>query len=51
MGFVGQPKTIIKADPVGEQLKISLAELDLDSMSPREAHQALYNLKKIGDDE
>jgi len=51
MGFVGQPKTIIKADPVGELLKESLAKLDLDSMSPRDAHQALYNLKKIGDDE
>jgi len=51
MGFVGQPKTIIKNDPIADKIKQSLAELDLDSMSPREAQQALYDLKRIEDGE
>ncbi|HIF45943.1 MAG TPA: DNA mismatch repair protein MutS [Candidatus Poseidoniales archaeon] len=51
MGFVGQPKTIIKNDPIADKIKQSLAGLDLDSMSPREAQQALYDLQRIEDGE
>ena len=47
LGFVGQPQIRVEKDPVGEALKNALANTDPDIMSPRQAHEALYELQKI----
>ena len=47
LGFVGQPQVRIEKDALGEAVKQALSNIDPDSMSPREAHDALYTLQKI----
>ena len=47
LGFVGQPQVRIENDALGEAVKQALSNIDPDSMSPREAHDALYTLQKI----
>ena len=47
MGFVGQPQVRIEKDAIGEAIKNKLKNIDPDSMSPRQAHDALYQLQKI----
>jgi hypothetical protein len=47
LGFVGQPKVRIEKDPLADALKQSLSSIDPDSMSPRQAHDALYDLLRI----
>ena len=47
LGFVGQPQVRVEKDALGEAVKQALANIDPDSMSPREAHDALYTLQKI----
>ena len=47
MGFVGQPQVRIEKDAIGEAIKNKLKNIDPDSMSPRQAHDALYRLRKI----
>jgi len=47
LGFVGQPQIRIEKDPIGEALKEALAKSEPDAMSPRQAHEALYELQKI----
>ena len=47
LGFVGQPHVRIEKDALGEAVKQALSNIDPDSMSPREAHDALYTLQKI----
>ena len=47
LGFVGQPQIRVEKDALGEAVKQALSSIDPDSMSPREAHDALYKLQKI----
>ena len=47
LGFVGQPQVRVEKDPIAEEVKKALAEIDPDSMSPRQAHEAIYELQKI----
>ena len=47
LGFVGQPQIRIEKDPLAEAIKSSLSSIDPDSMSPRQAHDALYDLLRI----
>ena len=47
LGFVGQPQIRVEKDALGEALKQSLASIDPDMMSPRQAHDALYELLKM----
>ena len=47
LGFVGQPQIRIEKDPLAEAIKSSLSSIDPDSMSPRQAHDALYELLRI----
>ena len=47
LGFVGQPQIRVEKDPIGEALKNVLSNTDPDIMSPRQAHEALYELQKI----
>ena len=47
LGFVGQPQVRVEKDPIAEEVKKALAEIDPDSMSPRQAHEAIYDLQKI----
>ena len=47
MGYMSQPKIIIEADPKAEAIKNVLKAIDLDSMSPRDTQDALYELKQI----
>ena len=47
LGFVGQPQIKVEKDILGEALKQALANIDPDSMSPRDAHDALYELQRI----
>ena len=47
LGFVGQPQIKIEKDPLADALKKSLSSIDPDSMSPRQAHDALYDLLRI----
>ena len=47
MRFVGQPQVRIEKDTIGEAIKNKLKNIDPDSMSPRQAHDALYQLQKI----
>ena len=47
LGFVGQPQVRVEKDALGEAVKQALSNIDPDSMSPREAHDALYTLQKI----
>jgi len=47
LGFVGQPQIKVEKDILGEALKQALANIDPDSMSPRDAHEALYELQRI----
>ena len=47
LGFVGQPQVRIEKDPIAEEVKKALAQIDPDSMSPRQAHEAIYDLQKI----
>ena len=47
LGFVGQPQVRIEKDPLADALKQSLSSIDPDSMSPRQAHDALYDLLRI----
>ncbi|GIQ96141.1 MAG: hypothetical protein CM15mP1_0370 [Methanobacteriota archaeon] len=37
----------VEKDPIAEEIKKALAEIDPDSMSPRQAHEAIYDLQKI----
>jgi len=45
MGFVGSPKVVVQKDKTMELIKSKLNEMDIDSMSPRDALQALYDLQ------
>ena len=45
MGFVGSPKVVVQKDETMELIKSKLNEMDIDSMSPRDALQALYDLQ------
>ena len=47
LGFVGQPQIRIEKDPIAENLMKTLAKIEPDAMSPRQAHDALYDLQKI----
>lgn len=47
MGFLAQPRIRIEKDPVLEALRDALDGIDLDSMSPRDAQDALYSLKQM----
>ena len=47
LGFVGQPQVRVEKDPIAEEVKNALAAIDPDSMSPRQAHEAIYDLQKI----
>ena len=54
LGFVGQPQVRVEKDPIAEEVKKALAEIDPDSMSPRQAHEAIYDLQKfwrVGDEQ
>ena len=51
LGFVGQPQIRVEKDALGEALKQALANIDPDVMSPRQAHEALYKLLKIVEEE
>lgn len=46
MGFVGSPKVVIEKDEKLEKIKSEVIAMDIDSMSPRDALDALYKLKK-----
>ena len=45
MGFVGSPKVIVEKDEKLENIKSEVIAMDIDSMTPREALDALYKLK------
>ena len=45
MGFMGNG--VAKQDKVAQSLKQAVIDLDLDSLSPRQAQDALYQLRKI----
>ena len=47
LGFVGQPQVRIEKDALGEALKQAISNIDPDAMSPRQAHDALYELLKL----
>ena len=47
LGFVGQPQIKVEKDLLGEALKNALGNIDPDSMSPRDAHDAIYQLQRI----
>ena len=47
LGFVGQPQVRIEKDALGEALKQAISSIDPDTMSPRQAHDALYELLKL----
>ena len=47
LGFVGQPQVRIEKDALGEALKQAISNIDPDTMSPRQAHDALYELLKL----
>jgi len=51
LGFVGQPQIRIEKDALGEALKAAISNLDPDALSPRQAHEALYELTKIMEEE
>ena len=51
LGFVGQPQIRIEKDALGEALKAAISNLDPDALSPRQAHDALYELSKIMEEE
>ena len=50
MGFVGAPKVIIEKDEKMENIKNQLSQMDIDSMSPRDALDALYKIQKSLED-
>ena len=50
MGFVGAPKVIIEKDEKMENIKNQLSQMDIDSMSPRDALDALYKIQKLLED-
>ena len=45
MGFVGSPRVIVEKDEKLENIKSEVIAMDIDSMTPREALDALYKLK------
>ena len=45
MGFVGSPKVIVEKDEKLENIKSEVIAMDIDSMTAREALDALYKLK------
>ena len=45
LGFVGTPSVIIEKDEKMEIIKSKLSDMDIDSMSPRDALQAHYDLQ------
>ena len=47
MGFVGQPQVRIEKDPLAESLMNELSKIDPDVMSPRQAHDKLYELLRM----
>jgi DNA mismatch repair protein MutS len=47
LGFVGQPQIKVEKDALGEALKSALNNIDPDTLSPRQAHDALYELQRI----
>ena len=47
LGFVGQPQIRVEKDPIADELRKALEEIDPDSLSPRQAHETIYNLQKI----
>ena len=47
LGFVGQPQVRIEKDELGEALKKAISSIDPDTMSPRQAHDALYELLRL----
>ena len=51
LGFVGQPQIRIEKDALGEALKAAISNLDPDALSPKQAHDALYELSKIMEEE
>ena len=51
LGFVGQPQIRVEKDALGEALKQAIANIDPDTMSPRQAQDALYELLKIVEEE
>ena len=51
LGFVGQPQVRVEKDALGEALKHAVSSIDPDTMSPRQAHDALYQLLKLMEDE
>jgi DNA mismatch repair protein MutS len=51
MGFLAQPQIRIEKDPALEALRDALGRIDLDSMSPRDAQDALYSLKQMMEDD
>ena len=51
LGFVGQPQIRIEKDALGEALKQAISSIDPDAMSPRQAHDAIYQLLRIMEEE
>jgi len=51
LGFVGQPQIKIEKDALGEALKQAISSIDPDAMSPRQAHDAIYQLLRIMEEE
>ena len=51
LGFVGQPQIRIEKDALGEALKQAISSIDPDAMSPRQAHEAIYQLLRIMEEE
>ncbi len=51
MGFMNKPKIVIEKDPILEKIKQSLQNIDPDSLSPRDAHEAIYHLRNLLEDE
>ena len=47
MGFMNKPKIVIEKDPTLEKIKQSLQNIDPDSLSPRDAHEAIYHLRNL----
>ena len=47
LGFVGQPQIRVEKDPIADELRKALEEIDPDSLSPRQAHETIYNLQQI----
>ena len=45
MGFVGAPKVIIEKDEKMENIKNQLSQMDIDSMSPRDALDAFIRFR------